>query len=62
MNIRAQRKVSHQLGQNNTSNHEKISDFKETLKQLSKNTNVLELMNFKKQKPAIWKLRYGIFS
>ena len=37
----------------NSSNHEKISDFKETLKQLSKNTNVLELMNFKKQKPAI---------
>jgi len=37
----------------NSSNHEKISDFKETLKDLSKNINVLQLMNFKKQKPAI---------
>ena len=37
----------------NSTNHEKISDFKETLKNLSKNMNVLQLMNFKKQKPAI---------
>jgi DNA polymerase III delta prime subunit len=37
----------------NSSNHEKIADFKETLKNLSRNMNVLQLMNFKKQKPAI---------
>jgi replication factor C subunit 1 len=37
----------------NSTNHEKINDFKETLKNLSKNLNVLQLMNFKKQKPAI---------
>jgi DNA polymerase III delta prime subunit len=37
----------------NSSNHEKVNDFKETLKNLSKNTNVLQLMNLKKQKPAV---------
>lgn len=37
----------------NATNHEKISDFKETLKSLSKNVNVLQLMNFKTQKPAL---------
>ena len=37
----------------NSSNHEKINDFRNTIDSLSKNVNVLQLMQNKIQKPAI---------